>query len=427
MLSSVQSRPFTFMQDGKPVEVCPQRCDVADSIDLNHDGCLDDDELKQYMLKQGILKQHCDVDEAAVLNEFKAYLQETRGPQNTGYHTYQQVGDDLQALADKYPDLCQRVSLGKTHEGRDIWALKISKDVTGDTSKRPGVVFTGAIHAREWMSMETPLQLAHKLVEGYATDPHIQKDVDSAEIWIVPCVNPDGYEYSRTQDRMWRKNRQPVDNSACSTNGATSLARDADDGQTTGVDCNRNFDDGDPAHEVLYRPVGDLPCRTDDDFGETSDDPDSDTYRGPHGASELEVQAMLKLELGRPNIIGVIDHHAYGNDILRPWGHTKDDPDRLAEYLDCGNQMNKAMDQPFTLEASDDMYPTSGDSTDCLHAAGIMAYTVELGRSFQPPASQIPSMTANVNKADVAFLDWIIEHKTGVTRQPLASIPPFSA
>ncbi|HEY4003002.1 MAG TPA: M14 family metallopeptidase [Candidatus Xenobia bacterium] len=392
---------------GQPASVSPRRAAVASQIDRNHDGVLSDDEIRQYMIKQDILHTHGAVNEAAVTKQFKAYLADQRRPETDGYHTYQQMADELQSLATQNPDLCSRVSLGKTHEGRDIWALHVTGP--GDASKRPGVVFTGVHHAREWMTIESPLRLAHNLLDNYKTDAHVQKDVNSSDIWIVPCLNADGYEYTRTQDAMWRKNRQPLA------------------GGETGVDINRNYDDGDPAHECLYRPPFDTPGSTDDDYGQTSDDPSSEVYRGPKGKSELETQAALKLELGQPNIVGVIDHHSYGNDILRPWGHTKDEPDRVNEYLDCGNKMTAAMDQPYTLEKSDDMYPTTGDSTDCLHAAGITAYTIEMGDSFQPDASEIPSMTQNVVKADMAFLDWIIQNKTGVTRQPLASIPPFDA
>lgn len=221
-----------------------------------------------------------------------------------------------------------------------------------------------------------------------------------AEIWVVPIVNPDGYEYSRNEDNWWRKNRAPVGTDAC------GQATDA-----IGTDLNRNYASPNGADATLYRPDGDTPCSTNDDFGwATSDNPYSDTYRGASGANQLEVQALLNLELGRGNIKGVIDHHGYGEMVLMPWGHTEEPAPGIERLREVGNRLNKAIgeDEPFRVMPAIDLYSTSGTSNDILYANGIFNYTLEIGRSFQPSVDQIEPISSSVSRADMVFIDEIL-------------------
>ncbi|MCA9793845.1 MAG: hypothetical protein KC910_18675, partial [Candidatus Eremiobacteraeota bacterium] len=319
--TSIESNLYKFHREGREFQVHPERRAQAAKIDANHDAVLDDQEIMDYLIKTDALEDptYHVVDQEKVVKEFKSHLLKEVPENALNYHTYDEVAAELARLAETHPDIAQRVSLGTSHEGREIWALKISSGAASDdTRQKPGVVITGCHHAREWMSMEAPLFVAQQLVEGYASDPAMKDRVDKAEIWVVPLVNPDGYEYSRTQDNWWRKNRRPVSNTFCDNQHPQS---------GMGVDLNRNYADDVPAHEWVYRPPGDTPCSTRDDFGRTSDDPDNDTYRGPFGASERETQAMLNLELGRGNIKGILDHHGYGQMILYPWGNTYDPVD----------------------------------------------------------------------------------------------------
>ncbi|MBM3461652.1 MAG: zinc carboxypeptidase [Armatimonadetes bacterium] len=380
-------------------DVPADHADLASRIDTDNDKLLSDTEVRTFLKQERILKDPASgarVNEEKIVSDFKRTLQGQPLPQAAEYHSYDEMREALAHLAADHPDRAQLVSLGKSVEGRDVWALKISGKVTGDTSHKPGVMFTGCHHAREWMSMEVPLDLAHNFVEKYDTDPEMKRRVDNAEIWIAPMVNPDGYEYSRTRDAWWRKNRRPNTDTGCG-NGSNRV----------GVDLNRNYDDGKPEHAHLYRPAGDTPCKTFDDFGVTSDFPGSDVYRGPRGLSEPETRAVVTHELGRPNMRGVIDHHGYGGMLLRPWGHTDDPPDKIADYDELGRRMRAAQDDPYRYMSSGDLYPTAGTSTDMLHANGKYAFTIELGDEFQPDPATFDKM--NVENADLAFLDWILE------------------
>jgi carboxypeptidase T len=388
---------FKVQEGQKMLGVHPLRNQEAAGIDANQDQVLQDGEIRDYLIQRGDIPDldKADVDVRQVVSDFKVHLRKEQPVQQSAYHSYEQVAEELEGLASRFPEVAERVSLGQTPEGREIWALHLSTGVRdGDTLSKPGVVITGAHHAREWASMEAPLYLAGQMAEGSTGDPEMRRRLEQGDIWIIPCANPDGYEHSRQEDNWWRKNRRPLPETGSSA---------------VGVDLNRNYDDGKPEHATLYRPAGDLPGRTDDDFGRaTSDNPRADTYRGPSGASESEIQALLKLELGRGNIQGILDHHGYGQMVLYPWGVTNKPVENLAEYRQVGEKMNKALNNSFRVMQSSSLYPTSGGSHDIHHANGIFSMTLEIGRSFQPDRTQLEAIRKSVAAANLVFIDEIL-------------------
>lgn len=350
-------------------------------------------ELVQDLVKQGDVTANADMSQ--LVKEYRASLA-GEAPQQ-GYHSYEEMTAALHSLADRFPGQAQVVVLGQSAEGRDILALRVG---TPDAERpKPGIVITGCHHAREWMTVEVPLHTATTMLENYSSDPASQQRVDNTVTWFVPMVNPDGYEYSRTTNSWWRKTRRPISETGCPNLKAS-----------TGVDPNRNYWDGKPENFELYRPAGDTQCSTKDDFGggKTSDNPRADTYRGPAGGSEPEVQAMLNLELNPANNIkGVLDYHSYGEMILYPYGSKELPADRLEIYRDIGSKINRSLGDRYDLKPSSDLYPTSGGSNDLHEANGIIGLTLEIGRSFQPDPSQIPATTAYITPANLVFIDEI--------------------
>lgn len=129
------------------------------------------------------------------------------------------------------PGLAKVVSIGKTVQGKDILAVKVTKNArqARDGSK-PSVLYMSNQHAREWITPEMTRRLMHYYLDNYGKDQRVTQLVDSTEMWFVLSANPDGYDFTHTPDgdRLWRKNMR--DN-----NG---------DGKHTaldGVDLNRNF------------------------------------------------------------------------------------------------------------------------------------------------------------------------------------------
>ena len=109
-----------------------------------------------------------------------------------------------------YPSLVHMFSIGKSYEGRDIWAAKVSNNVLVDEMK-PEVLFDALTHTDERLGVEQALYVLQMLTAGYASDPAVRRLVDERTIWIIFAVNPDGWAYDISGDgyHSWRKNRQP--------------------------------------------------------------------------------------------------------------------------------------------------------------------------------------------------------------------------
>src|SRR5262245_32577440 len=164
-------------------------------------------------------------------------------------------------------DIVQKEVIGQTHLGRDIVALKVTKDAkdTPDNS-RPAVLYDAMQHAREWLAGETCRRTLDYFVNNYGIDDTVTDLVDNNELWFLCVANPDGYEYTFTDgNRLWRKNMANYNGGPAGELG-------------DGVDPNRNFATN------FGR----------DDEG-SSPDPASETYRGPAPDSEPETQALKGL------------------------------------------------------------------------------------------------------------------------------------
>ena len=199
-----------------------------------------------------------------------------------GYHTVQSLEEDLRRLADDNPEIVELREIGRSVENRPLWALRIGER-RGSAQK---VAVLGCHHAREWISVEVAYRLAEYLVDNASADP-VRSWLQRGEVWVAPMVNPDGHEHTRTQNRLWRKNR-----------------RRNPDG-SIGVDPNRNYG-------YMW---GVLNVNT------SSHVPSDETYVGPRAFSEPETRAVRDL-VARELFGGVLTYHSYSQLILYPWGYT---------------------------------------------------------------------------------------------------------
>ena len=281
------------------------------------------------------------------------------------YHTHAEVTTDLADLATRFPAIASVQTIGKSIEGRDVQALRITG---GDAAPygKPVFLFMGCHHAREWISVEVPLAIAHYLTENYSTDAGIKALVDSREIWCCPVVNPDGLTWSQTNYKYWRKNRH--------VNG---------DG-TFGVDPNRNY-------SYKWGTAGD------------SGDPDSDTYRGTGPFSEIETQNIR--DFAKAHLLTTsISYHSYGERVLYPYSYGYVQAPDNTLFAGMGAKM--AEQNKYQSHQSVDLYPSSGDTDDFLYAeTGSMSFTVELARSFIPAESEIAGICAANVKAVRVLLE----------------------
>lgn len=202
------------------------------------------------------------------------------------------VDAHLQELADQHAH-AGYVEVGASLEGRPLAGLSLS---AGDGDDRLGILVVGAQHAREWVSASAALWIADHLARGYGFDPEVTDLLDRYDVVVVPVANPDGYRFTWTTDRLWRKNR-----------------RDNGDG-SVGVDLNRNWDAAWGAPGAADLPV-------------------SDNWPGTAAFSEPETQALRDWLLAHPRIGLHLDLHCTGQVALHPWGSTAEpapDADALA-------------------------------------------------------------------------------------------------
>jgi hypothetical protein len=292
------------------------------------------------------------------------------------YHTYDEMVTELSQIESNYPSIAKVFDIGDSIEGRDILAIKISDNPDVDEVDEPDVLYMGATHAREWISVEIPMYLAYHLVINYGVDPNITKFVDEREIWIVPMVNPDGVEYSQQVYQMWRKNKRDNDD-----DGYFERSYD-------GVDVNRNY-----GYMWGY-----------DDYG-SSPYPWSETYRGEYAFSEPENQAIRNLAL-QNDFIFSISYHSYGELIIYPWGYIDADTDDHKLFTDIAEKMAEYNGYTYGNAKDGVIYNTNGDVDDWLYGEmGTLAYTFELATMFIPPESQIDDIWLQNKDASLYLLE----------------------
>jgi len=251
----------------------------------------------------------------------------------------------LEAWAAADPKI-QLDSIGASVEGRPIIAVKVGP--AGDDPARPNVLFMGTHHAREWVSTAIAMRLIRWLADS--APPAL---LNTRDVWVIPVENPDGYQYTFTNDRFWRKNRR--------------LNADS----TYGVDPNRNY----PAFWGV------------DNLGSSST-PGTETYRGTAPASEPETQAIIAFHAAHPPVVS-LSYHTYSGLVLYPYGyHAGELPPDLTLYRAlAGTDLTPAVRDNLPESSITyyhpgpgwNLYVTNGEYTDWAYRAhGTIAFTTEL-------------------------------------------------
>jgi len=272
----------------------------------------------------------------------------------TVFRSYSEPGgikDELVATAAAHADLAKLVVIGKSVQGKDIVAVKVTKNATKvRDGSRPSVLYSAAQHAREWITPEMDRRLLHHYLDNYATDPAIKKIVDTTELWFVPVANPDGYDYTFTAgNRLWRKNLRDNDGDGLITGN-------------DGVDPNRNF-----------------PAKWGYDNEGSSPTPAGETYRGTAPASEPETRALDGL-MKKLKPTYLINYHSAAELLLYGIGWqvaTPSPDDQISEAL-AGDDANPAV-PGYDPDISAELYTTNGETDDRAGAAyGTLAFTPEM-------------------------------------------------
>jgi carboxypeptidase T len=291
-----------------------------------------------------------------------------------GFYTYDEIGLKLDEMKANYPNLItEKVSIGTTIEGREIWMVKISDNPEIDEPEAT-VYFDALHHAREPLSMATTINYMFWLLENYNTDNSVKYLVDNRELYFVPVVNPDGYVYNEQTNPngggLWRKNRK-IDIGGC-----------------VGVDLNRNYGFG-------Y--ANDASC--------SSSDPCSGTYRGEGPFSEEEAIAVRDF-IAQINPNTGFSIHSTAGTYLMPYGYDTTPPD-FEIYSEWASSFLDENEYTYGVTFQMLGYTSCGTTRDFLHSEGIYGWTPEIaGSGFWPQESEIFDLVAE-NIRPMYYQSWI--------------------
>ncbi len=355
------------------------------------------------------------------------------------YLNVEEVESALVGLEKKYPTLCERIKLpNATFEKRTCHVLRIGKKAGAGT--REGILFLGSVHASEWGGADICVSFAADLVEAAATGTGLAyggksftsaelKDITtSLDVYVFPCVNPDGRRYSMVNppSTEWRKNRNP--------------ASSGGDPKGIGVDINRNYD-------FLW----DFATKMHPDAAVASAIPMNPYFHGTAPASEPETTNVVWMLDTHPNIRWLMDIHCHKGLVLYSWGDDDDQTDEpdmnflnpawdgkrgamvgpydeyipaadLADAQEAAELFADALaavrGTVYPVESGFDLYPTSGSGDDYSYSrhfvdatkSKVLAFTLEYGLAsrknenmFYPEPDVMQEIIREVNAGMLAL------------------------
>ncbi|XP_069496548.1 carboxypeptidase B2 [Ambystoma mexicanum] len=263
------------------------------------------------------------------------------------YHPLEEIYSWMEQMIERHPKMLEQHHIGSSFEKRPLYVLKLS----GKEKTAKGAIWIDCgIHAREWVSPAFCMWFIGHATEFYDRDSLMNKLLKYLDFYVMPVMNVDGYEYTWTKNRMWRKNR-----SKYSYNG-----------ECVGTDLNRNFDAG-------WCGPG------------ASSNPCHDTYCGPFPSSEPEVEAVIKfLKQNKEMIKGYISMHSYSQMVLFPYSYTKEKSKDHDELLQIANKVADSIKSTYRNKyaygsGAQTIYLAPGGSDDWAYDFGIKySFTIEL-------------------------------------------------
>ncbi len=272
------------------------------------------------------------------------------------------VEEALKRFSANYPEMTQLQSIGKSLEGRDIWAIKISAN---PLVTKPAVLFNSMHHAREIMTPEVGIDIIEYLLTRYSSDSQVQAWLNSTDVWVIPMFNVDGNNKMWNKDSMWRKNTR----------------------NNHGVDLNRNY------------PGTWNTCNG--SSGMTF----SQTYRGPNAGSEPETQVMMGFVKNIRPVFN-ISYHSFSELVLYPYGCKPGKAQQVVEAI--GKEMGRLLDYkagtPWEL-----LYNADGGDIDWMfQEMQVIPFVIELNSSsqggFHPDYKEWRDVTVEKNRVGWQYL-----------------------
>ncbi|UYV76292.1 CPO [Cordylochernes scorpioides] len=271
-------------------------------------------QFQQVSLRHWVLTANLQdwIDQERRENEPGELLTERRGEPAFAvdvYHPLEEINAYLDDLPNNYPDLVRVKNIGTTYEENRIRLVMVSRD--GEESRKPVVWIDAGIHSREWIAPATALYILQHLLDTADNSTLL----DTYDFHIVPVLNPDGYVYTWTWNRLWRKNRAP------SRRGVFCR----------GTDPNRNFDA---------------------QFGgaSTSTTPCSQIFKGDSAFSEAESVAVRDgvLSLGS-RLKAYFSLHSFSQIWMCPHGYRWSEPSDIDHLVGPSSAHSQFMGPPSPL------------------------------------------------------------------------------
>ncbi|XP_078266014.1 carboxypeptidase B-like [Rhinoraja longicauda] len=336
-------------------------------------------ELEKIALKHEVLTEELQI---LIENQFDQKSTRDIHYNYATYHTWDEIESWTARIAEENPNLVSRMEIGKTYEGRSIYLLWVGNR-TG--VEKPAIFMDCGIHAREWISPAFCQWFVKEVVGSYNTVPLINTLLNQLNFLVVPVINVDGYIYSWTTNRLWRKTRSRNPGSNC-----------------VGTDPNRNFD-------AKWCTSG------------SSRDPCSNVYCGPHVESEKEVKAVADFIRNHSSIIkAYLTIHSYSQLLLYPYSYKDSLPCHHQELDDLARNAVEKLQSLYGTEyiygpGASTIYLASGGSDDWAYDLGIKyAFTFELRDKgqygFLLPESQIKATCEETMLAVDHITHYVLDH-----------------
>ncbi len=352
---------------------------------------------------------------------------------------YPELTEILQGFAAEYPGLLELSSIGRSHEGREIWLCTVTSPARGTAADKPAIWIDANIHATELTGSTAALYLLNKLLRNYGTDERVTRAVDSRTFYVVPRLGPDGAElamaerprYIRSSTRPYPRTDQQdglipqdVDGDGriltmrvpdpfgpwkvSAADRRLLVPRDPDElgsgpyyrllseGQI------QNFDG------VTVKPAPSLQALDMNRNYPNEWRPEGEQHgAGPYPTSEPEIRAVVQAIVDRPNICAFIQYHTYSGVHLRPYGTQPDDALPTVDlrlYKKIGEKATELTGYPSVSVFHDFKYDPkdviTGVADDWAYEhLGVFAWTTEFWN---------PYTTAGIE--NYKFIEWWIDH-----------------
>ncbi|XP_066921634.1 carboxypeptidase B-like [Clytia hemisphaerica] len=320
------------------------------------------------------------------------------------YNRFDDIAKELYRLQCAYPDIVDVTQIGLSHEKRPLLLVRITQNVLGCSSKKKPVIWIdGGTHAREWISVATPMWILRELVTKFGKDDDVTNLLMENEIMLSPVFNPDGYEYTFTGARLWRKTRTPTKKTDC-----------------LGIDANRNWD------TEQFGGAG------------TSDDPCSPIYPGEFPEQDPAVRGFAQvLRYIRPRLKTYWTMHSFSQFLLTPNSYKREKPPTFRIFggpafvfvTTIISKSNRVYGTGNAIDFQNNLL--TGLSLDYVHDALQIPYSylLELPPSRQSPfgfalqKTEIDSVSKEVFCSMLAALNRIDED-IAARQQAATTVPP---